>query len=250
MKGDFLYDVVDFILNQATENDLEVIQAALKRRVEGGEAKGAAGINPARMARLTAAKIKKQVGFSLDQIRQTVRGFVTEIIRKDAPELTDTQVQKLLESLMPGETEESTPAAGEESPRGAAERAGGLAPMSGTGSQAPGSAPGQAKPEGPAPAPGGGQERRPPAAGRSARLPTAALATMITQFISYSTHTMSISEQIRLNDEIQDWHKKYWEMFSPRMRQLISFFIKGEIDEGTFWQRIKAELGIETGEKP
>jgi hypothetical protein len=234
MKGDFLYDVVDFILNQATENELEVIQAALKRRVEGGEAKGAAGINPARMARLTAAKIKKQVGFSLDQIRQTVRGFVTEIIRKDAPELTDTQVQKLLESLMPGETEESTPAAGESPSPGAG--AGG-----GVSAEAP------PVPDQQAPAPEGGQERRPPAAGRGARLPTAALATMITQFISYSTQTMSISEQIRLNDEIQDWHKKYWEMFSPRMRQLISFYIKGEIDEGTFWQRIKAELGIESG---
>jgi hypothetical protein len=213
MKGDFLYDMVDFILNHASENELEVLRAALKRRVEGEESGGTAGVNPSSLARQIAASIRKQVGGSIEQIREMVRGFVEEIIRKDAPELPEAQVRTLLDSLMPG---------------GPASAPMEMEPAASESAAVPAAAPGQ----------------------RRSGLPPAALATMITQFIAYSTQSMSISEQMRLNDEIPGWHKKYWEAFSPRERQLISLFLKGEMDEAIFWQRIRTDIGLGAGESP
>ncbi len=203
MKGDFLYDVVDFILNHASTDELEVVRSALKRRVEGDESGRIAGINPSRLARKIATDIQKQIGGSIEQIRETVRGYVAEIIRKDAPEVSEEKITEMLDALMP---ESVAPAPLEE-------------PPAATGA--------------------GGHGRR--------GLPAAALATMITQFIRYSTQSMSISEQMKLNDEIPGWHQKYWEAFTPRQRQIISLFLKGGIDEATFWQRIRTDIGLREG---
>jgi hypothetical protein len=220
MKGDYLYDVVDFILNHASENELEVVRSALKRRVEGDESGRIAGINPSSLARKIASDIRKQIGGSIEQIREMVRNYAVEIIRKDAPELSQDKIDEVLDALMPESVQD-----------GASEAAEPLEPP-------------LAREEPPAhpalPAPESGTSRR--------GLPPAALATMITQFISYSTQSMSISEQMRLNDEIPEWHKKYWEAFSPRQRQIVSLFLKGQIDEATFWQRIRTDIGLH--EKP
>jgi hypothetical protein len=198
MKGDSLYDVVDFILNQASENDLEVIRAALKRRIEGSDMSGPMGVSPVRLARESAAKVRKQMGASIGQIREMVKQFAAEIIRKDAPELTEAQVKELLDTWVPTDTAQ------------AAER-----------------------PEGH------------PAALKDGKLPADAIMSMISQFVAYSTESMSITEQIRLREEIPDWHKKYWEQFSPRVRQLISLHIGGQLDPDTFWERVRLELGGE-----
>ncbi len=209
MKGDSLYDVVDFILNQASENDLEVIRAALKRRIEGGDtAGGPMGISPARLARESAAKVRRQVGVSVERIRETVKQFAAEIIRKNAPELTEEQVKELLDTWVPT-------GAGETEPEGAS----------------------------PESAAAGAAGR--PAVLKDGRLPPEALMSMISQFMAYSTESMSITEQVRLRDEIPDWHKRYWEQFSPRVRSLISLHIGGQLDRDTFWERIRLELGAE-----
>jgi hypothetical protein len=207
MKGDFLYDIVDFILNHANENELEVMRAALKRRVEGGEGGEIAAMNPSRIARQTAASIRKQVDISLERVRGMVWDFVREIVQKEAPELDEAQIQQMLGAILPGGA-----------PSGGASE----------GPQRP------AEPHPTAPMTGGDRA-----------LPPEALATMIMQFVSYSTQSMGISEQLRLNDEIPNWHEKYWKRFSPRQRHLISVFLKGELDEEDFWRRIKTEIGLE-----
>ena len=216
MKGDYLYDIVDFILNHASENELEVVRSALKRRVEGDESGRIAGINPSGLAHKIASDIRKQIGGSIEQIREMVRNYAAEIIRKDAPELSQDKIDEVLDTLMPESVQ-----------RGAAEA---VEPPE------PPPAPEEPPTQPALPAPGSGIGRR--------GFPPAALATMITQFISYSTQSMSISEQMRLNDEIPGWHAKYWEAFSPRQRQIISFFLKGQIDEATFWQRIRTDIGL------
>jgi hypothetical protein len=210
MKGDSLYDVVDFILNQASENDLEVIRAALKRRIEGSDMGGPMGISPVRLARESAAKVRRQMGVSVERIRETVKQFAAEIIRKNAPELSEAQVNELLDTWVPTD-------AGETKPEGAA-------------------------PDG---VPAGGADRS--AALKDGKLPAEALASMIAQFVAYSTESMSITEQIKLRDEIPDWHKKYWAQFSPRVRSLVSLHIGGQLDRDTFWERVRLELGIEPG---
>jgi hypothetical protein len=209
MKGDSLYDIVDFILNQASENDLEVVRAALKRRIEGSDMGGPMGVSPVRLARESAAKVRRQVGVSIERIRETVKQFASEIIRKNAPELTEEQVKELLDTWVPTEP-------GERPPRDSGEDA----------------------------------EGRPRAAGRptelrDGRLPAEALMSMISQFVAYATEAMSITEQIRLRDEIPDWHKRYWEQFAPRVRDLISLHVGGQLDKATFWERVRLELGLE-----
>ncbi len=210
MKGDLLYDIVDFILNHATENDLEVVRAALKRRIEGGRTRGPMGIDPARLARESAARVREQFGVSMGRIRAMVKDFAAEILKKSAPELTEKQLSDLLDAWVP-----ENEASGETSGAGASRR---LPPSS-----------------------------RLPEQGR---LPAEALVAMIARFISYGTETMSITEQIGLQNELPDWQKKYWEQFSPRVRKLISLYLNGQLDKPTFWEHTRAELGIEPEPSP
>jgi hypothetical protein len=96
-----LYLVIDYILNHAQDRDIDVILKAVKKRYDRKQAGG--GLNPdARgMARDMAAQIQEQVGFSRDQIRQTVRDLSADIIRKNAPELNEDQIEELLGAWVP-----------------------------------------------------------------------------------------------------------------------------------------------------
>ncbi len=225
MKGDALYEVTDFILNQATERDLDVVQAALKRRVEGNKLHGAMGLDPGRMARETAASIREQMGLSMDQIRTMVRDFAAEIIEKNAPELGAEKIHELLDTWVPTSPERRGAGLAERAPEGdpAAARS------SGRGA-------------------GGGErpaKRGAGAKGKPRALPPDAILTMVMQFLSYSTESMSVSQQMRLNEEIPDWQRRYWAQFSPRIRELLTLFLRGEIDHETCVARVYGELGIE-----
>lgn len=230
MKGDRLYDTIEFILNEATEEELEVVRSALKRRVEGKPAHGAMGIDPGRMARQTASQIREQMGLSVDQIRSMVSGFAVDIIRKNAPELTEEQIRELLKSWIP----ESGTAGGQSGSR-AAESNHGTA--SGSSPNREGAASGHDRS---AAAKRGGSQGK----GRSKLSPDVIL-TMVTQFLAYSDETMSVSEQMRLNQEIPDWQRRYWEQFSPRTRELLSLNLRGQIDRKTCLERVCADLGID-----
>ena len=77
-----LYQIVDFILNKAEKPELEVIRSALRKR-EGGDPseEGATfGQKIGKMSREMSESVSEQVGVSEDQIRSTIRGFVTDMI--------------------------------------------------------------------------------------------------------------------------------------------------------------------------
>ena len=98
-----LYQIVDFILNKAEKPELEVIRSALRKR-EGGDPseEGATfGQKIGKMSREMSESVSEQVGVSEDQIRSTIRGFVTDMIRREAPELRDAQVEELLDEWVP-----------------------------------------------------------------------------------------------------------------------------------------------------
>jgi hypothetical protein len=243
VRGDKLYDVIDFILNEASENELEVVRASLKRRVEGGGTHGAMGVDPARIAHRTTAEIREQMGLSVDRIRGMVRGFAADIIRKNAPELDDEQLAELLDAwVTPSEAKEGTaPAERPADAAGASKRRPTGRPKN-TGSTAsrprePGSKP--------AATGGAGTARKDAGTGKRGGLDPAVVLTMVTQFIAYSAESMSVRDQMRLNEEIPDWQRKYWEQFSPRVRNLIKLFLGGEIDKETCIARICADLGID-----
>jgi hypothetical protein len=98
-----LYQIIDFILNKAESPELEVIRSALRKR-EGGDPSEEGttfGQKIGKMSRDMSQSVSGQVGVSEDQIRSTIRGFVTDMIRREAPELRETQVEELLDEWVP-----------------------------------------------------------------------------------------------------------------------------------------------------
>jgi uncharacterized protein with HEPN domain len=106
--NDSLYPVLDFILNQATSAQLEVIGEALKRRSADLPARG--GLDPRRMAQRLSQNIVKQLGVSLD-IPQIARRIVRDLIKNKEPGIQDREVEVLLDNWLPG-TRKSAPAEG------------------------------------------------------------------------------------------------------------------------------------------
>ena len=92
-----IYEVLDFILNRATSAEIEVIQEALKRR-RGGRALG--GLNPVGLAQGLAKEIQSQLDASFD-IQQVSRKIVTDLIRQQEPNITDRELEVLLDTYLP-----------------------------------------------------------------------------------------------------------------------------------------------------
>ena len=94
--------VLDFILNRAEGDEFQVILKACERKKrESVLFSKAGGANPDKMAKQFSQNINEQIGASMDGIRETVKGFVEDIIRKNAPELSDAQVREALDSYVP-----------------------------------------------------------------------------------------------------------------------------------------------------
>jgi len=204
MEREELYKIVDAILNQATNDDVEVIEAALKRR-EGDEEKSKfLNVSPKKLADTVAHSIADQISYSRDTLRDMIRNYAVDIIRKEAPELNDEQVRDLLHAWIPdpGGTGRSSPEYG-----------------------------------GPAERKDAGEEYQ-------GSIPKDMLVTMIEQFLVYSEGRMPVREQAQLRREMPDWQKKYWEKFPPRIKDALSLYLKGTIDKETLWLDIHKVLGL------
>jgi hypothetical protein len=94
-----LYSVIEFILNRASSAELEVIAEAVKRRQSPG--KGLGGIDPRGMAENVAAKVKQQLGGMLD-VHAISRQIVTDLIRQKEPNISDKELEVLLDNWLPG----------------------------------------------------------------------------------------------------------------------------------------------------
>ncbi len=187
--NDKLYLLVDYILNHAEDRDIDVILKAVKKRYDDRENSGAMGINPGRMAGEMASQVNSQMGFSREMVRDTVKNMARGIIGQNAPELTESQVDELLNAWVP---EPGTEKVSDGSPVGS--------------------------------------------------VPRDAMVVMIDQFLRYSRDLMSASEQMRIENEIPDWTSRYWEKFSPELRQIISLYLKGMIEETEFQEALKTVL--------
>ncbi len=109
MDNDKLYIILDFILNQAEVKELDVIDAAVKKRYKNLESKGPMGINPEKMAMEVASGISSQVDYSVDQIRDLVKEYARKILHKNAPELTKDQLDELLSAWVSDPAASSEP---------------------------------------------------------------------------------------------------------------------------------------------
>ena len=110
---DPLYDVLDYILNQATSAELEVIAEALKRRSD--DRRGPGGLSPRSMAHSMAQSIQKQLGGALD-IHQIARKIVADIIRQKEPGIGDDKVEALLAAWLPNKNQFKATAGADEVP--------------------------------------------------------------------------------------------------------------------------------------
>ena len=94
-----LYSVIEFILNRASSEELEIIAEAVKRRRKPG--KGLGGFSPRGMAENVAGKVKEQLGGMLD-VRTISRQIVTDLIRQKEPNISDRDLGVLLDNWLPG----------------------------------------------------------------------------------------------------------------------------------------------------
>ena len=232
------YDVIDFILNTASESDLDVIRAALRRREEPGGSTGALGVDVGRLARESAAQIGEQLGGSVDQIRSTVRDYVRDMIAKQAPELSSAQLDELLNDWVP----EGQKGFAREA--GFGQEAGGDPSAAGRGAGVRRASAGSTS-RSPAPIESTPDRARGPS---SRSLPSDVVMTMVRQFVAYGTGAMSVSEEMELKAEMPDWHDRYWQGFPSVVRKLLTLFLKGAIGSAQFWSGITEELGIGGGE--
>lgn len=73
----------------------------------------------------------------------------------------------------------------------------------------------------------------------SKKIPPQLLKTMIVQFVTYSTGTMTEKDQSGLPEV---WAKKYWSAFSPDIKNLITMYLKNGIDNRNFWLAVDKVL--------
>lgn len=240
MERDELYRLVDIILNHADRDELEVIRAALKRRDEDAEARegyGGLEVSPKQLAEGTARSIAEQMSYSRDTLRNMVKNFAVDIIRKEAPELSDAQVRELLHAWIPdpeGRSPGGLVDAGERRGR----------------NQSRDRTQGPYEPSGPDAGLDqyGGSDQasvtRDTGIDQESGLPKDLLVTMIEQFIAYSEGRMGLQEQAKLRREIPDWQEVYWKRFPPGIRDSLSLYLKGTIDNEDFWLDIHTRLGL------
>ena len=91
--------VLDYILNKASDRDIAAIDAALQRR--GNRRTGLGGLDIQGMAQENARNISQQMNVDQGQIRDMVRNFTAQIISQNAPELSEEQVKAILDDTVP-----------------------------------------------------------------------------------------------------------------------------------------------------
>jgi len=102
MSREELQAILDYILNKANDAEFEVISKACQRRVRDKTAFASlGGEGPAAMAKRMADDLQRNVGATMENVRGTVRGLVTDIIRKEAPEIDEEQLASLLDEYAP-----------------------------------------------------------------------------------------------------------------------------------------------------
>jgi hypothetical protein len=104
-----LPQALDYILNRCTERDIEVIAAAVvRRRRELAMFGGMPHIpDPGRLAKELSSQLN--IEGSIEGLKKSVRDYAVRIIRQEAPELTDEQIEELTGSWIPGPSGGSKP---------------------------------------------------------------------------------------------------------------------------------------------
>ncbi|TCW60414.1 hypothetical protein [Treponema sp. J25] len=214
-----LVKVLDYILNRCDARSIEVVAAAVVRRKRDLAMFGEQKIpDPQSWAKAVASQINLQG--SLDSIRATVRNMVVEMLRREAPELTDAQIEELLEAWgVPSPGTGGTERAEQDWEAEDEEQEEALEPVSASRRR--------------------NQQRKGKASGE---LPRDLLLSMISQFLDYSQGRMDGATDQALRSELGDWPKRYWKAFPPVIQALIRDYLQGELSEGEFQRSLMAAV--------
>ncbi len=199
-----LMQVLDYILNRCTLREMDALQAAVERRRKDLEAStGIISLDPERAAREMSGVVENSINKSMESIRKTFREFAVDLIKKEAPELTDAQMAELVDSWLP---DSSSPG------------------RQGSGVPANGRYRGLAK------------------KGLVNGIECELMYEMVNQFIAYSTGAMSLSDEGALRDAVGDWTTIYWKKFPPEVQNLVRQFLSGSLSLPEFDQELLSLL--------
>jgi len=101
MANQELVRTLDYILNRCNERDIEVVAAALVRRRKDIAMFGdmSAATDPGRLAKEVTAQLN--IDGNIENLKRSVRDYAIRIIKQQAPELTDEQIEELTGSWIP-----------------------------------------------------------------------------------------------------------------------------------------------------
>ncbi|QQO09310.1 hypothetical protein [Breznakiella homolactica] len=106
MSDQELVQVLDYILNRCDEASIEVVAEAVTRRRRDIAMFGSRGLpDPKQWAQGLSAQVN--IGATIDGLRDTIRDMAVRIIRQEAPELTDEQVDALTGAWVPSSAQAS-----------------------------------------------------------------------------------------------------------------------------------------------
>ena len=205
---------LDYILNRCTLREIDAISTAVERRRRDlASSTGILSLDPARAAREMSGTVRQSIESGMEGIRKTFREYAVNLIRKEAPELTDEQMAELVDAWMPD--------------------AASLKPGQPGSLRSPG-APDMGFPrrDGADAATSGDRYRGLVRKGTINGIPPDLMYEMVCQFVSYSTGSMGIAEEAKLREDVGDWTTLYWERFPKEIRACVKDFLSGSMTGG------------------
>jgi len=76
------------------------------------------------------------------------------------------------------------------------------------------------------------------------KLPPDVILSMVEQFVSFSHGTMKESVDKGLREEMGAWPQRYWSAFPPVVKKIITDYLKNNIAEKDFKNKIVIALGL------
>jgi len=93
-------EILEYILNRASRYELELVGEALRKRLERESGLGARLVDVENIARSMADGIKKQMSIGADSVHQMSRRLVADMIRKENPDISEAELQKLIDMFV------------------------------------------------------------------------------------------------------------------------------------------------------
>jgi len=206
-------DVLDYVLNRAGLREIDALAAAVERRRKDLTAMTGMGtLDPGRFAKDMAQTVQQSIDEGMEGMRRSFRSFAADLIRREAPELTESQMDDLLAAWIPDRpVRPGAASAGQDASSGRVpagpERYAGLSLK-----------------------------------GRVNGIPAEAMREMATQFVAYSVGRMSLADEASLRDAVGDWTAVYWNTFPDPLRSLIRDFLEGGFPEESFLRALDSML--------